>query len=95
MLLSLFNKCLLAVLFPSSWQTASLVQISKSKGDPESLSAYGLLCRLDTAEKLMERSLKPRLLAAVKNQWFISSAAWLPQGHSTSTAITEVIDTIN
>ena len=64
-LLDMYNSCLKAGIFPARWKTARLVLISKGKGPADSPSAYRPLCMLDTAGKLLEKLLKPRLQAAI------------------------------
>lgn len=64
-LLEMFNRCLMAGVFPEVWKRQKLVLISKGKGDPISPSTYRPLCMLDTAGKLLERLLKPRLQDAI------------------------------
>lgn len=65
MMLQMYNSCLQEGIFPDEWKRQQLVLISKGKGDPDSPSAYRPLCLLDTAGKLFERLLKPRLIEAV------------------------------
>ena len=64
-LLDMYNSCLKAGIFPARWKTARLVFISKGKGPADSPLAYRPLCMLDTAGKLLEKLLKPRLQAAI------------------------------
>lgn len=61
MMLSMYNKCLREGLFPEIWKKQQLVLINKGKKDPNSPSAYRPLCLLDTAGKLYESLIKPRL----------------------------------
>lgn len=60
LLFSAFNICLQRV-FPSGWNTARLVLMSKGRGDSEAASAYCPLRILDTAGKLLEKLIKPEL----------------------------------
>lgn len=71
-LLSMYNACLREGIFPELWKRQQLVLISKGKGDPESPSAYRPLCMLDTAGKLLEALLKPRIQTAVRNSGGLS-----------------------
>lgn len=64
-LLQMYNACLKEGLFPEVWKQQHLVLISKGKGDTESPSAYRPLCMLDTAGKLLEKLLKPRIAKSV------------------------------
>ena len=66
-LLKMFNFCLMEGLFPSEWKIQKLVLISKGKGNSCSPSAYRPICMLNTAGKLLERMLKPRLTSAIEN----------------------------
>ena len=67
MLLGIYNSCLKEGIFPDVWKEQKLVLISKSKGDPGSLSSYRPLCLLDSAGKLFERLIKPKLDSAIKS----------------------------
>ena len=69
----MYNACLEAGIFPEPWKKQRLVLISKGKGDPNLPSAYRPLCMLDTAGKLYERLLKPRLEAAINEAGGLSS----------------------
>ena len=60
------EELLTAVKNPQNWMTQRLVLISKSKGDQKFPGAYRPLCMLNTAGKLLEKLLKPRLAAAVQ-----------------------------
>ena len=65
-LLNICNACLERGNFPLSWKTQRLVLISKGKGDPKYSGAYRPLYMLNTAGKLLEKVLKPRLVAAIQ-----------------------------
>ena len=92
-LLDTYNSCLKAGIFPARWKAARLVLISKGKGPAESTSAYRPLCMLDTAGKLLEKLLKPRLKAAI-----IAAGDLAPQqysfrrGKSTIDAVEEMVN---
>jgi hypothetical protein len=64
-LLNMFNRCLRWGVFCRRWKFQRLTMISKGKGIPGTPSAYRPLFMLDTAGKLLERLLKPRLAAAI------------------------------
>lgn len=63
-LLNAYNACLKEVVFPQEQKAQKLVLISKGKRVPRTPGAYDPLCLLNTAGKLLEKLLKPRLLAA-------------------------------
>ncbi|KAL7723971.1 hypothetical protein ACLKA6_017962 [Drosophila palustris] len=90
-LLEMYNACIRTGTFPEPWKVQRLVLISKGKGDPETASAYRPLCMLDTAGKLLEKLIKPRLAAAVENAGGLSSRQFgFRPGRSTIGAIQEV-----
>lgn len=66
LLLDMYNMCLSAGVFPATWKRARLVLISKGKGPADAASSYRPLCMLDTAGKLLEKLLRPRLHEAVR-----------------------------
>lgn len=65
-LLKMYNSCLEEGIFPKVWKKQHLVLINKGKGDTTSPSAYRPLCMLDSAGKLLERLIKPRLHDAIQ-----------------------------
>lgn len=92
LLLKTFNKCLMEGAFPKIWKVQQLVLISKGKGDPDSPSAYRPLCMLDTAGKLLERLIKPRLLNAINEKGGLSDKQHgFRPGRSTVGALRDVI----
>lgn len=92
-LLRMYNACLTEGIFPEVWKRQSLVLISKGKGNPESPSAYRPLCMLDTAGKLLERLLKPRLATEISNGGGLSQRQHgFRPGRSTLGAIEEVLE---
>jgi hypothetical protein len=94
LLLNMYNRCLMEGLFPTQWKVQRLVLISKGKGDPETPSAYRPLCMLDTAGKLLERLLKPRLTQAVQAAGGLSNRQYgFRPGRSTICAVNEVVRT--
>jgi hypothetical protein len=95
LLLRMFNSCLVAGVFPARWKTARLALISKGKGDPESPSAYRPLCMLDTAGKLFERLLKPRLQSSIEAAGDLSPRQHgFRKGHSTLNAVNDVLGAV-
>ncbi|GHJ61437.1 hypothetical protein NOK12_39550 [Nocardioides sp. OK12] len=66
LLLNMYNTCLRGGIFPAPWKKAKLVLISKGKGSVGAASSYRPICMLDTAGKLLEKLIRPRLRAAVK-----------------------------
>ncbi|XP_035724078.1 uncharacterized protein LOC118442501 [Vespa mandarinia] len=65
-LLNMYNMCLRVGIFPAQWKKARLVFISKGKGPADAASSYRPICMLDTAGKLLEKLLRPRLHAALR-----------------------------
>lgn len=93
-LLSMFNACLVEGLFPAAWKRAQLMLISKGKGDPEKPNAYRPLCLLDTAGKLLEKLLKPRIAQAMERAGGLSKQQHgFRKGKSTIGAIEDVVKT--
>lgn len=94
-LLTMYNCCLKDGLFPEIWKRQHLVLIGKGKGDPETPSAYRPLCMLDTAGKLLERLLKPRISKSVEEAGGLSKRQYgFRPKMSTLGAIQDVIDTV-
>ncbi len=91
----MFNTCLKAGVFPEIWKKQQLVLISKGKGDPDSPSAYRPLCMLDTAGKLLERMLKPRIEEAITTAGGLSPKQYgFRPGKSTLGAIENVVRSV-
>lgn len=66
---------------------------SNGKGNRDSPSAYRPLCMLDTAGKLLEKLLKPRIATAVERAGGLSERQHgFRRGHSTITAVEEVVE---
>lgn len=96
LLLNMYNRCLSEGIFHERWKRQRLVLVNKGKGDPNSPSAYRPLCMLDTAGKLLERLLKPRLAAAVRRAGDLSERQHgFRKGHSTVNAIEQVVTTFH
>jgi len=64
-LLDMFNDCLRTGTFSKRWKTARLVLLYKGKGDPDEPTSNRPLSLLDTAGKLLEQLLRPRLTDAI------------------------------
>lgn len=95
LLLKMYNSCLKEGIFPNIWKEQKLVLISKGKGDPESPSSYRPLCMLDTAGKLMERLLKPRIEEAILAGGGLSKRQYgFRPGKSTIGALKDVVDVV-
>lgn len=93
-LLKMYNRCLEEGVFPETWKVQRLVLISKGKGTPGTASAYRPLCMLDTAGKLLEKLLKPRLAEAIHNSGGLSERQYgFRPGRSTIGAIKDVVET--
>lgn len=94
MLLDMYNSCLNAGVFAARWKVARLVLTSKGKGDLNSPSSYRPLCMLDTAGKLLEKLLKPRVLLAVQEAGGLSDNQYgFRRGRSTVDAVRQVVET--
>ena len=92
LLLCMFNICLRAGVFCSRWKRARLVLISKGKGDANSPASYRPLCMLDTAGKVLEKLIKPRLLQAIKDSGDLSDRQYgFRKGRSTVDAINTLV----
>lgn len=93
LLLDMYNSCLRTGSFPKRWKEQRLVLISKGKGDPGLPSSYRPLCMLDTAGKLLEKLLKPRLLSAVQAAGDLSDKQYgFRKGRSTIEAAQSIVD---
>lgn len=93
MLLNMYNSCLREGVFPEIWKKQKLVLISKGKGDAESPSSYRPLCMLDTAGKLLERLIKPRLNEAIQASGGLSNRQHgFRPGRSTIGALQNVVE---
>lgn len=94
-LLNMYNYCLIEGLFPETWKEQKLVLISKGKGDPSSPSSFRPLCMLNTAGKLFERLLKPRIEQAIRLKGGLSKRQYgFRPGKSTIGAIKDVVDVV-
>lgn len=94
-LLQMYNSCLREGIFPREWKKQRLVLISKGKGDATSPSAYRPLCMLDTAGKLMEKLIKPRLQEAIHASGGLSNRQHgFRAKKSTLGALKDVIDVV-
>ena len=92
LLLNMYNSCLRAGVFYSRWKEARLVLISKGKGPADAPSSYRPLCMLDTAGKLLEKLVRPRLQAAIRAAGDLSERQYgFRTGRSTIDAIQEVV----
>lgn len=95
LLLNMYNRCLTDGIFPEPWKEQNLVLISKGKGDASLPSSYRPLCMLDTAGKLLERLIKPRLDEAISCKGGLSERQHgFRPGKSTVGAIKNVIDAV-
>lgn len=94
-MLNMYNSCLREGVFPKVWKKQLLVLINKGKGDQESPSAYRPLCMLDTAGKLFERLIKPRLNEAVRAKGNLSERQHgFRPGRSTIGALNDVVNAV-
>lgn len=93
LLLKMYNTCLREGVFPKPWKVQTLVLISKGKGDPNSPSSYRPLCMLDTAGKLLERLMKPRIETAINAAGGLSQRQHgFRPGKSTAGALKDVVN---
>lgn len=93
LLLKMYNSCLREGVFPKAWKEQTLVLISKGKGDPNSPSSYRPLCMLDTAGKLLERLMKPRIETAINTAGGLSQRQHgFRPGKSTAGALKDVVN---
>lgn len=94
-ILEMYNECLREGIFPEVWKIQQLVLIGKGKGDPESASSYRPLCMLDTAGKLLEKLIRPRLLQAITEAGGLSERQHgFRRGRSTVDAIADVLKSV-
>lgn len=94
-LLKMYNTCLEEGVFPEQWKKQQLVLISKGKGDMTLPSSYRPLCMLDTAGKLLERMIKPRLQEAISNSGGLSDRQHgFRPSRSTIGALKDVMDAV-
>lgn len=92
MMLNMYNTCLTEGIFSQRWKMARLVLIDKGKGGELTASSYRPLCMLDTAGKLFEKLLKPRLGDAIRRAGDLSDRQFgFRQGRSTIDAIQVVV----
>ena len=96
LLLGMYNKCLEEGIFPKTWKTQRLVLIPKGKTDSLTPANYRPLCMLNTAGKLLETLLKPRLAIAVERSGGLSKQQHgFRKGQSTIGAIEQVVEAFN
>lgn len=96
LLLTMYNACLTQGIFPESWKIQKLVLISKGKGDPDQPSSYRPLCMLDTAGKVFEKLIKPRLVGAIEEAGGLSKRQYgFRPGRSTLGALDEVMESVH
>lgn len=95
LLLEMYNACLTAGIFSTRWKVMRLALISKGKGDPDLPSLYRPLCMLDTAGKVLEKLLRSRLLAAIRDSGDLSLAQYgFRKGGSTVEAILKFTEAV-
>lgn len=95
LLLRMYNACLTTGTFSKRWKTSRLVLISKGKGEVNAPSSYRPLCMLDTAGKVLEKLIQPRLLSAIREAGDLSKRQHgFRKGHSTIGAIQEVVEAV-
>lgn len=94
LLLNMFNACLQAGVFSSSWKVQRLVLLDKGKGPPVTPSSYRPLCMLDTAGKVLEKLIRIRLNVAVEAAGGLAqNQHGFREGRSTMRAIQEILET--
>lgn len=94
-LLNMYNSCLMDGVFPDSWKEQKLVLIAKGRGEPHDPSSYRPLCMLNTAGKLLEGLLKPRIQEAININGGLSDRQHgFRPGKSTIGALKDVINVV-
>lgn len=91
--LKVYNKCLTALKFPTTWKKANLVLLHKGAGKPvEDPSSFRPICLLDTPGKLLERLLLQRLEAHLDSLYagLAPNQFGFRKGISTESAVEEV-----
>ena len=89
----MYNVCLKQGHFYKQWEVQRLVLISKRKSDLNAVSAYRPLCMLDTAGKVLEKIIRPRLQSAIQAAGGISDRQYgFRPGLSTIDAVRTVVN---
>lgn len=92
LLLNMYNACLTEGTFDKRWKVQRLILLDKGKGQPSSPSNYRPLCMLDTAGKLLEKLLQPRLQLAIQLKGGLSGKQYgFRKGKSTTDAVQTVL----
>lgn len=73
LLIDTYNACLMQRRFSEIWKTERLALIGKEKGGPDTPCAYRPRCMSDSAGKLLERLIKPKLEKAIEEKEGLSS----------------------
>ena len=93
LLLDTYSGCLKQGHFCKQWKVQRLVLISKGKGELNTASAYRPLCMLDTAGKVLEKIIRPRLQSAIQAAGGLSDRQYgFRLGLSTIDAIRTVVN---
>lgn len=71
LLISVFNACLAAGVFPSHWKVARIAVMNKRKDDPEAALVYLPLSMMGTAGKLTLKLIEARLTDAIRGRLLI------------------------
>lgn len=91
----MYNACLRTGVFCDRWKIARLALISKGNGDPGLSTTYRPLCMLDTAGKVLERLIRRRLKAAIREAGDLSLKQFgFRTGRSTADAVQEVCEAV-
>ena len=94
LLLDMYNCCLMSGVFSARWKEARLVLIRKPKGNVNTASSFRPLCMLDTAGKLLEKLLQPRILSEIRKAGDLTeNQHGFRKGHSTLNAVQKVVQT--
>lgn len=94
LMLNMYNSCIETGIFSQRWKRQRLVLIDKGKGGPRKPNSFRPLCMLDTAGKLLEKMLKPRLHQALEEGGGLADRQFgFRPGRSTVDAVREVVQT--
>ncbi|XP_078051844.1 uncharacterized protein LOC144477990, partial [Augochlora pura] len=91
-MLNMLNACLGSGVWPVRWKIQRLALINKGKGQLSGPSAYRPICMVDTAGKLLEKMIRPRLLTAYRAVGDLSDRQYgFRRGRSTVDALRMVL----
>ena len=91
-LLNMYNACLTTGTFRKRWKWQQVRLIEKRKGDDN--PTYRPLCMLDTAGKLLEKLIRPRLLEAIQEAGGLSPRQYSFTENKSIDAVKEVTSAV-